>query len=92
MALNGLTSILILYKGDEVRFTYNEENSDWWWRSTDYRNQYLKPLRLLPSMPEVSIDDANKVIIAKMERRGSLNSESQFPNPEIGKKNKNCMY
>ena len=69
-----------------MQFTYNEENSDWWWRSTDYRNQYLKPLRLLPSMPEVSIDDANKVIIAEMERGGSSNSESQLLNADIGKK------
>ena len=73
-----------LYKGDELRFTYNEENSDWWWRSTEYQN-YLKPLQLLPSMPEVSIDDANKVIIAEMERRGSSNSKSKLPNPALGK-------
>ena len=69
-ALNGINiSHFILNKGDEVRFTYNEETSDWWWRSTEYQNQYLKPLHLLPSMPEVSIDDANKVIIAEMEKR-----------------------
>ena len=36
-------------------------------------------------MPEVSIDDANKVIVAEMERRGSLNSESQSPNSKQGK-------
>ena len=71
----------MFYLGEEVRFIYNEENSNWWWRSTDYRNQYLKPLHLLPSMPEVSIDDANKVIVAEMERRG----ESKLPNPDIGK-------
>ena len=37
-------------------------------------------------MPEVSIDDANKVIIAEMERGGSSNSESQLLNADIGKK------
>ena len=36
-------------------------------------------------MPEVSIDDANKVIIAEIERRGTLNSESKLPNPDVGK-------
>ena len=78
-------SPLILYEGDEVRFSYNEEDSDWWWRSTEHQDQFVKPQHLLPSMPEVSIDDATEVIIAEMERRGSSNSESHLDYPDIGK-------
>ena len=68
-----------------MRFSYNEEDSDWWWRSTEHQDQFVKPQHLLPSMPEVSIDDANKVIIANMEKGGTLDSESQLPNPDGGK-------